>query len=56
MTPSLADLLPRPLRAAAAASGDPERMSLWAGQGYRSATALPAGEIIERLSADRGRP
>ena len=39
----------RPLRAAAAASGDPERMSLWAGQGYRSATALPAGEIIERL-------
>jgi nitronate monooxygenase len=46
----------RPLRAAAAASGDPERMSLWAGQGYRSATALPAGEIIERLSADRGRP
>jgi len=39
----------RPLRAAAAANGDPERMSLWAGQGYRSATDLPAGEIIERL-------
>jgi nitronate monooxygenase len=41
----------RPLRAAAAADGDTERMSLWAGQGYRSATAQPAGEIIERLSA-----
>jgi nitronate monooxygenase len=41
----------RPLRAAAAADGDPERMSLWAGQGYRSATEYPAGEIIERLSA-----
>jgi len=26
-------------------------MSLWAGQGYRSATDYPAGEIIERLSA-----
>ncbi len=40
----------RPLRAAAAASGDPERMSLWAGQGYRSATTRPAGEIVELLS------
>ena len=41
----------RPLRAAAAAKGDPERMSLWAGQGYRSATDRPAGEIVERLCA-----
>jgi len=39
----------RPLRAAAAARGDPERMSLYAGQGYRSATTLPAGEIVELL-------
>jgi nitronate monooxygenase len=43
----------RPLRAAAAADGDTERMSLWAGQGYRSATGQPAAEIIERLSQDR---
>jgi nitronate monooxygenase len=42
----------RPLRAAAAAAGETERMSLWAGQGYRSAIEEPAGEIIERLSAD----
>jgi nitronate monooxygenase len=42
----------RPLRAAAAARGDPEGMSLYAGQGYRSATTLPAGEIIEQLSAN----
>ncbi len=41
----------RPLRAAAAAHGDPERMSLWAGQGYRSATDRPAREIVERLCA-----
>ena len=40
----------RALRAAAAADGDTERMSLWAGQGYRSATEDPAAEIIERLS------
>jgi len=40
----------RPLRAAAAARGDTEQMSLWAGQGYRSATEQPAAEIIERLS------
>jgi nitronate monooxygenase len=39
----------RPLRAAAAAAGDPEQMSLWAGQGYRAATDRPAGEIIDRL-------
>ena len=40
----------RPLRAAAAARGDTEQMSLWAGQGYRSATEYPAGEIIEQLT------
>ena len=39
----------RPLRAAAAAAGDTERMSLWAGQGYRLAAELPAGEIIAQL-------
>jgi nitronate monooxygenase len=39
----------RPLRAAAAARGDPERRSLWAGPGYRSAVDRPAGEIIDRL-------
>ena len=39
----------RPLRAAAAARGDTERMSLWAGQGYRLAAELPAAEIIGRL-------
>jgi hypothetical protein len=32
-------------------------MSLFAGQGYRSATEQPAGEIIERLCAEpSGRP
>ena len=39
----------RPLRAAAAVRGDTERMSLWAGQGYRLAAELPAAEIIDRL-------
>ena len=39
----------RPLRAAAAARGDTERMSLGAGQGYRQAAERPAAEIVERL-------
>jgi nitronate monooxygenase len=43
----------RPLRAAAAARGDTERMSLYAGQGYRRATGQAAGEIIERLCGSR---
>lgn len=40
----------RPLRAAAAAAGDAQRMSLWAGEGYRAATDLPAAEIVKTLS------
>jgi len=39
----------RPIRAAAAAAGDADRMSLWAGQGYRAATTRPAGEVIDML-------
>src|SRR5215469_10738521 len=46
----------RPLRAAAAARGDPERMSLWAGQGFRAATDAPASEIIERLCGNHRGP
>ena len=41
----------RPLRARAAAAADPERMSLYAGQGFRAAADLPAAEIIGRLAA-----
>jgi nitronate monooxygenase len=41
----------RPLRAAAAARGDAEAMSLWAGQAFRAATDDPAGEILGRFAA-----
>jgi nitronate monooxygenase len=41
----------RPLRAAAAARGDTDRMSLWAGQGFRAATERPAGEVVAMLAA-----
>ena len=41
----------RPLRAAAAASGDPDRMSLYAGQRFRAAADRPAADIISRLAA-----
>ncbi|HEX5188857.1 MAG TPA: nitronate monooxygenase [Streptosporangiaceae bacterium] len=44
----------RPVRAAAAAAGDPDRMSLWAGRGYRAATTRPAGEVIEILCERAG--
>jgi len=40
----------RPLRAAAAKAGDADRMSLWAGTGWRRAIDGPAGAIVERLS------
>ncbi len=39
----------RPVRAAAAATGDADRMSLWAGRGYRAATTRPAAEVIDML-------
>lgn len=39
------------LRRAAAAAGDPELVNLWAGTGYRNATAEPAAAILARLSA-----
>lgn len=43
----------RPLRAAAATAGDVERMSLWAGTGFRQATDRPAGEVVAALLAGR---
>ena len=45
--------LTRPMRAAAAAAGDPERVHLWAGTGYRAATAEPAATILRRLGSAR---
>lgn len=44
--------LTAPMRRAAAAAGDPERVHLWAGTGFRHATAEPAGTILTRLAAD----
>jgi NAD(P)H-dependent flavin oxidoreductase YrpB (nitropropane dioxygenase family) len=41
--------LTRPLRAHAAATGDAERLHLWAGTGHRHARSGPAGEILESL-------
>jgi nitronate monooxygenase len=39
----------RPLRAAAAAAGDTEHMSLYAGTGFRTAEAVPAAAVVARL-------
>jgi NAD(P)H-dependent flavin oxidoreductase YrpB (nitropropane dioxygenase family) len=38
------------LRKAAAAAGDPERLHLWAGTGYRHATEEPAATILTHLA------
>jgi NAD(P)H-dependent flavin oxidoreductase YrpB (nitropropane dioxygenase family) len=39
------------LRRAAAAAGDPDRVHLWAGTGYRHATEDPAATTLHRLAA-----
>ena len=39
-----------PLRRAATASGDPERVNLWAGTGFRQATDGPVRATLERLT------
>ncbi|MCB5273264.1 putative monooxygenase [Arthrobacter sp. SO5] len=41
--------LTAPLRAAAAAAGDPERLNLWAGTGWQQAQAGPVAEVVARL-------
>jgi nitronate monooxygenase len=40
-----------PIRRAAAAANDPDRLHLWAGTGYRHATAEPAARILRRLAS-----
>jgi nitronate monooxygenase len=41
----------RPLRAAAAAAGDAERMSLWAGTAWRDATDGTASDVVAHLAS-----
>ncbi len=47
--------LTRPLRAAAIRADDPEVPSLWAGTGWRTAMAEPAGTILRRIADDARR-
>lgn len=44
--------LTSPLRKAAAAAGRPDYVHLWAGTGFRHATAEPATDILRRLASD----
>ena len=41
-----------PLRAAARRAGDPDGLSLWAGQTHEMARAVPAGELVGALAAE----
>jgi NAD(P)H-dependent flavin oxidoreductase YrpB (nitropropane dioxygenase family) len=43
--------LTRPLRQAAAKTGDADRLHLWAGTGYRAAREGSAGDVIRELAA-----
>lgn len=43
--------LTSPMRKAAAAASDPERINLWAGTGYRHAAAEPAAATLARLAS-----
>ncbi|WP_313960541.1 nitronate monooxygenase [Curtobacterium pusillum] len=43
--------LTRPMRTAAAAAGDPQRLHLWAGRGWRAAPTGPVGVALEALLA-----
>jgi NAD(P)H-dependent flavin oxidoreductase YrpB (nitropropane dioxygenase family) len=43
--------LTSPMRKAAAAAGKPDYVHLWAGTGYRHATAEPAADILRRLAS-----
>jgi nitronate monooxygenase len=44
--------LTSPMRKAAAAAGKPDYVHLWAGTGYRHATAEPAANILRRLASE----
>lgn len=43
--------LTRPMRAASAKQDNPEYLSLWAGTGAARAEAIPAGELMQRLTS-----
>jgi nitronate monooxygenase len=42
----------RPIRAAAAAAGDPDSLHLWAGTNWRSVTEEPAADLVHRLAEE----
>jgi nitronate monooxygenase len=45
-------LLTAPVRAAARAAGDAERLHLWGGQAHELAEEVPAGELVRRLAGE----
>ncbi len=44
--------LTSPLRKAAAAAADPERINIWAGTGHRAVRPEPVADVLARLAAD----
>ncbi len=44
--------LTRPIRRAAAAAGDPDRLHLWAGEGWARLRPLPAADLVRTVAAE----
>ncbi len=44
----------RAMRTAAAKAGQPEFLSLWAGEGLSPIRQMPAGELVQRLMEEAG--
>ncbi|MEX5297297.1 nitronate monooxygenase [Kocuria sp. CPCC 205292] len=48
--------LTKPIRAAAAAAGDPEAIALWAGPHFAAAREVPAAEVVRDVAGDPSGP
>jgi len=46
--------LTRPLRTAAAAAGDADRLHLWAGEGWQRLRPMPAADLVRTIAAELG--
>jgi nitronate monooxygenase len=46
--------LTRPIRTAAAAAGDADRLHLWAGEGWRRLRPMPAADLVRTIATELG--
>jgi hypothetical protein len=46
--------LTRPIRTAAAAAGDADRLHLWAGEGWQRLRPMPAADLVGTVADELG--